>query len=846
MVLLRVQNSRTEIYQADPFLLHILDTEFRYPTSTAHLIARAGPEAVEQSGGWDGWIRLLRQPRSSAPWVPSGLLDRVIYFAQKFGYPVRVEDQRQRPEGDVPDPVRIPLRHYQLEAVERAVERGMGVLDLPPRCHALGELVLMANGECKPAEQICVGDRLLGPDGRSRVVLEVHQGEGQLYRVTPFWSQESFVVNGHHELVLRKHCDRGKQKHKLRWHWEDRVVAVQDFVNWPHNSRRKSYLIYPQTVEFPEGFSGIHRIDPYVLGVLLGDGYFRKTGVCVSTSSVLLQRKLVAEGLRLGCERCRVVPSRTRVPTVVFSRMRGSCQRRGERNPLMLEVERLGLVGCRAGNKFIPWEYKTGSVPSRLALLAGLMDTDGHCTGTSFDYVSKSFQLVQDVMFVARSLGFCASPGKPRVVKGVQYYRCAILGDIARIPTIRRISHHVPKNRDFRNGSFSVEAIGVGEFVGFTVNADNLYLHRDFAVLKNSGKTRVACEVTRRLALPTIWIAPTDRIVAQTQEVLEGFFGKHYSAHLIGSAGALAASRKRIVLATAATASHLPAEFYASRKVIVVDEWHHGGAASYRKIFNMCDHIYHRYGMTGTYFRSGDDDMAMHALISGTIHRATSQDMLRLGHLVPVRAVFLPVDAGRISARSASFFSDHGKHGIHEHSLRNQWAAYAAQALYAVGRKVLILVGTKAQGNILRDMLLPALPAAPQAAEFAAAEFVSTACRRDRQGRILKSFVAGEEVKILIGTSILGEGVDLPAVDALVYAKGEKAEVSLTQAIYRVCTAIEGKREAVLVDFADRHHRKLLAHAQERLRIYYEEPIFRVEVVKDTQAFVAWLANLAR
>jgi superfamily II DNA or RNA helicase len=492
-VLFRVYNSRTEIYQADPFILHVFNQEFRYPTPTAYLIERAGPEAVDQAGGWDGWIRLLHQPRGGAPWVPSGLLDRLIYFSGKFGYPVNVEDLRRRPDGDVPDAVHIPLRDYQKAAVESALSRGMGVLDLPPR----------------------------------------------------------------------------------------------------------------------------------------------------------------------------------------------------------------------------------------------------------------------------------------------------------------------------------------------------------------SGKTRIACEITRRLALPTIWIAPTDRIVEQTQEVLEGFFGKNYSMHLIGSAGALEASRKRVVLTTAATAVHLPQSFYHSRKVIVVDEHHHSASVSYRKIFALCDHIYHRYGMTGTYFRSSGDDLAMHALISGTIYQATSADMLRLGYLVPVRAVFLPIDSHKISSKSASFFSHHGKSGIHEHELRNQWAAYAALALFSVGRRVLVLVGTKAQGNILRDMLLRGMPPAPPRAEFAAVEFVSTDRDRKAQGKILRSFSAGQEVKILIGTSILGEGVDLPEVDALVYAKGEKAEVSLTQAVYRVCTAVTGKREAVLVDFADRHHRKLLEHAMERLRIYYEEPIFQVEVVKDSQAFIVWIEKLS-
>ena len=47
---------------------------------------------------------------------------------------------------------------------------------------------------------------------------------------------------------------------------------------------------------------------------------------------------------------------------------------------------------------------------------------------------------------------------------------------------------------------------------------------------------------------------------------------------------------------------------------------------------------------------------------------------------------------------------------------------------------------------------------------------------------------------------MIGEGVDLPSADALVWARGEKAAVSLIQGYYRVCTKYEGKRYAIVVD----------------------------------------------
>jgi superfamily II DNA or RNA helicase len=248
--------------------------------------------------------------------------------------------------------------------------------------------------------------------------------------------------------------------------------------------------------------------------------------------------------------------------------------------------------------------------------------------------------------------------------------------------------------------------------------------------------------------------------------------------------------------------------------------------------------------MTGTFFRSGQDALAMHAILSRTIYKVTSQQLLDWGYLVPVHAVFVPPGVRRLTGVENNFITGHGKHGIHEHRERNQLVAQVTLMLTQVGRRVLVLVGTKKQGYQIKSILNSLLPPAPERAEFQRAEFVSTDMKRPVQTRVLESFDQGQEVQILIGTTILGEGVDLPSSDAMVLARGERAEVSLTQAMYRVCTAQPGKNNAILVDFADRHHRKLLEHSQERLRVYYAEPTFHVQILDSAQQFPGWLQSI--
>lgn len=360
-----------------------------------------------------------------------------------------------------------------------------------------------------------------------------------------------------------------------------------------------------------------------------------------------------------------------------------------------------------------------------------------------------------------------------------------------------------------------------------------------------SGKTRTMCELHRRIALPLLWVVPTDQIAVQTYETIKGFFGDYYAVHLKGSRAWEEASKRQVVVCTAATAVLLPQAFFDTRHMLCVDEWHHGAAKSYWDIvMNHCEHIYFRYAMTGTFFRSGEDEMAMHALLSTTLYQVSSQELLRRGLLVPTSVLFLPVHAPKLRGYSGmAFMVGHGKHGIHEHQDRNKLAAYAAALLAKAGRKVLVMVGVKAQGVTLQALIESLLPPNPQGTQFRAAEYVSTDVPRSRIRAILEAYNGSDEVKVLIGTSLVGEGVDLPSTDALVYARGERAEVTLTQNAYRVCTAIEGKRDAVIVDFADRHHRKLLSHSLDRLNVYYNDPVFSVQVLQDASGFVRWLRD---
>ena len=148
-------------------------------------------------------------------------------------------------------------------------------------------------------------------------------------------------------------------------------------------------------------------------------------------------------------------------------------------------------------NKHIPQQYKTASVKDRFELLAGLLDTDGHLSTHAYpkyEITQKNQQLAEDIAFLARSLGFAVTikPKKAHCfVNGVKrvgdYFRVNISGNLSRIPMrIERKKSTFDSTRNFLNTNFTVTPIGEGEYFGFSVDGDHLFLLANFIVTHNS------------------------------------------------------------------------------------------------------------------------------------------------------------------------------------------------------------------------------------------------------------------------------------------------------------------------------------------------------------------------
>jgi len=353
----------------------------------------------------------------------------------------------------------------------------LGVVIAPTGCHAKGTKILLHNGKWKNVEDIVIGDKVMGPDSTERIVKNLHRGQEEMYEISPV-KGKPFVVNSGHILSLTR-TDKTSNIAN---------ISVSDYLKTSKTFKHLHKLYRPETITFNNNNKKV--LYPYIVGALLGDGSLSGDGIVISCSdeSIIEEVKSFAQAMECNLAYYKKVNGSKCMDIRFLS---------GKNNKVWEFVNRINLAGTRSGDKFIPEEYKFADVASRLELLAGLIDTDGSLSNNCFDYISKSKQLSEDVVFLCQSLGLAAymKPCRKADQNGTNniYYRVSISGNIENVPVrvhYKKAAIRKQVKSVLRTG-FSVEPVGIGEYYGFEVNKDNLYVMEDFFVTHNSGKSMV-------------------------------------------------------------------------------------------------------------------------------------------------------------------------------------------------------------------------------------------------------------------------------------------------------------------------------------------------------------------
>jgi phosphate starvation-inducible PhoH-like protein len=339
-----------------------------------------------------------------------------------------------------------------------------------------------------------VGDLVTGSDGRPTPVLGVFpQGERDVFRVT-MQDGSSTLTCAEHLWEVRTASDQRRGRH--------RVVQTQELMQrlrTPHVRTFEIPVVRP--VERPELPVPV---DPYALGLLLGDGCTTLTTTpSFTTTDEELAGALAAAVDDLGLELRRTGT----IGYVLRSRHGGRGGLRVE-NPATQLLRDLGLRGAGPAAKFIPSVYRNNSVDVRLAVLQGLLDSDGgpvlqRGRTARIQYTTVSSRLRDDVVDLVRSLGGvactrtrAAALRRPGRANGhdVHHRHDAHVLDI-RLPADLEPFRLTRKRESYRTAGpgrpvrmvDSIEPAGRAETVCIQVAADDsLYVTDDYVVTHNT------------------------------------------------------------------------------------------------------------------------------------------------------------------------------------------------------------------------------------------------------------------------------------------------------------------------------------------------------------------------
>jgi phosphate starvation-inducible PhoH-like protein len=389
---------------------------------------------------------------------------------------------------DMLDPDSIPrlMTAGTIEIAPLAYMRGRAMpIDTP---------VLTPDG-FRPIGSLAIGDLVIGSSGEPTPVLGVYpQGEKDIYRVTT-QDGASTLASGDHLWAVATRDDRRRGKPL-------RVLTTRDMIGnlRANHYHRYELPLHSAPVRFP--YREVP-VDPYALGLLLGDGCLTGT---VMPSFATGDPELAYELKRLlpGID---VKPRQG--PNYMLSQLTSPWSTTTlVENPVTGAARQLGLHGTRSTTKFVPDLYLYNSHKVRLAVLQGLLDTDGgpvtqRDRTCRIQYTTTSPRLRDDVIFLVRSLGGIAyhrtrsAAGRaPGLVKGrpVHHLHDAHIIDV-RLPagiepfrlTRKRDAYDAAGGGRPMRFIESIEPAGTAEAVCISVAAaDSLYTTEDFLLTHNT------------------------------------------------------------------------------------------------------------------------------------------------------------------------------------------------------------------------------------------------------------------------------------------------------------------------------------------------------------------------
>jgi superfamily II DNA or RNA helicase len=378
-------------------------------------------------------------------------------------------------------------------------------------------------------------------------------------------------------------------------------------------------------------------------------------------------------------------------------------------------------------------------------------------------------------------------------------------------------------------------------------------------VATGGGKSRIARMAYLRIARPTLFITTRSILLYQMKDSVEEMTGKpvavlgdgewgipytkpdgsegrkltHFAVGMVQTlAQRLAkpdptADAKEQQAQARRRAQTL--EVLSKFEFVIAEEAHEVSGDSFYDVVQACRNAHYRLALTATPFMKTDEaaNMKLLAAIGPIGIRISEQLLIERGILARPYFKFLKMPVMHKPKRlyRTTGWQSAYKFGIVENEYRNKALCAEVMRGARYGLNAMMLVQHKMHGAILEDMLVKV---------GMRAKFIWGDSSKKERAVALKALGTGE-LQVLIGSTILDVGVDVPSVGMILLAGGGKAEVGTRQRIGRGLREKRngGPNVAFIVDVEDDHNTHLREHARMRRSIIESTPGFVEGIVDD-------------
>lgn len=352
----------------------------------------------------------------------------------------------------------------------------------PYECFDPDTEVLMYDRSVRKIKDVHIGDKVLGPDGAPRTVLDECEGVDKMYRIHSGTGCDDQIVNSRHKIYYTEY------NHFKKTYTDKLATPLELMKEDLHKSYIKQNRYLKRVHPTDNNVSSDLLLDPYYLGLWLGDGFTNSPAIINEDIEVIKWLSEYAESNGMTT----TILSDKNVPIVYLKN-----KVYNHKNPIKDTLQYYGILN----RKDIPDDYLHGSVEDKLQLMAGLIDTDGHFSKRdriyTFSQCESRKHIVDKLAFIARSLGFKCSlhmykTAGTKHIRGNKStcqntYTLRIIDGLYDIPCkIARKKHHWIQKRTKRSlTNFKVSYSHIGKYKGITTDGDHFFVLKDFTVVHN-------------------------------------------------------------------------------------------------------------------------------------------------------------------------------------------------------------------------------------------------------------------------------------------------------------------------------------------------------------------------